>query len=84
MEDYTAVSASEYAKLRKRRKTPVPGRNQKLLAEFISGEKNHAVIFCDSYAAARVRYQSLRNTSVRFGLPVKIEQRRENVLISKL
>ena len=79
--EFRTLSGAEYARLLKRRKAR--GKNQNALADFLEGKAEHAVIECDSTGAARVKYQSLRNTIVLNSIPVVIQIRGNKILLSK-
>lgn len=88
MNEFQVLSPDEYARMRKIRQEPRSkphvGRNQRMILAFWNGSDDHALIKCTTYRAAVIRRNSLEATIARLDLPIKVQQRRENILLSKI
>ena len=89
MEELTGVSRAEYDLLRKIKQKPKqhkarPGKDEQMLLAFSTGDRDHGVLTCDSYAKAVAKTNALRVSAQRVGVAVRIEQRKEKILISKI
>lgn len=86
--EFRPITREEYEKSikikRRYHRVNRTGKNQQLLAAFIGGTQQHAIIACDDEKSARSRYNALRATAAKSGIEIKIALRHGQILLSKI
>lgn len=89
MAELMGINRNEYDTLKKIRQKPGTrrgrlGKNEQMLLAFTAGDKEHGVLTCESYEKAVAKTNALRVSAQKVGAAVRIEQRKEKILISKI